>query len=124
MDGSLGVGGISTIAGGNVSLTAGGDVQSILPANNGYIYDGNFVETGPDANVVTAGAGAYGTQHGNVTIVAGGDVTGNYLVANGTGSIFAGVEMDANGNPVKDVSGNYVLGSASAMPGQARRIWR
>jgi hypothetical protein len=49
-----------------------------------------------------------------VTVVAGGDETGNYLVANGVGSIFAGVEMDANGNPVKDVSGNYVLGNSGS----------
>ena len=49
-----------------------------------------------------------------MTIVAGGNVTGHYLVANGTGSIFAGVQMDANGNPVKDSSGNYVLGASGS----------
>ena len=109
---SGGLGGISTAAGGNVNLTAGGNVTSILPANNGFIYDGNQL---PPLNndYTTAGSGAYGRQTGqagNVTVVAGGDVTGHYLVANGVGNIFAGVKMDANGNPVKDVSGNYVLG--------------
>ena len=49
-----------------------------------------------------------------MTIVAGGNVTGHYLVANGTGSIFAGVQMDANGNPIMDSSGNYVLGTSGS----------
>ena len=53
-------------------------------------------------------------QPGNVTIVAGGNVTGNYLVANGVGSIFAGVQMDANGNPMTDASGNYMLGATGS----------
>jgi len=52
-----------------------------------------------------------------VTIVAGGNVTGHYLVANGTGSIFAGVQMDDNGNPIKDSSGNYVLGTSGGSAG-------
>jgi filamentous hemagglutinin family protein len=94
---NLKLGGISTGAGGNVTLTAGGKVSSYLPVN------------GAGSAAMTAGSGAYGKQAGNVTIIAGGDVTGNYLVANGTGSIYAGVKMDANGNPIKDASGNYVL---------------
>ncbi|MGA2029925.1 MAG: hypothetical protein ABSG87_07610 [Verrucomicrobiota bacterium] len=108
-----GLGGISTASGGDVTLIAGGNVTSVLPGNNGYYYDGNFL-TPNNADYTTAGAGAYGSQPGNVTVVAGGDVTGNYLVANGVGSIFAGVEMDANGNPVKDVSGNYVLDNSGS----------
>jgi filamentous hemagglutinin family protein len=107
------LGGISTAAGGDVNLTAGGNVTSILPANKGYYYDGNFVSANT-TSFATAGAGAYGSQLGNVNIVAGGNVTGNYLVANGTGSIFAGVQMDANGNPVKDASGHYVLGATGS----------
>ncbi len=112
---SGGLGGISTAAGGDVSLTAGGDVTSILPANNSYYYQGNQVFNPANNDYTTAGSGAYGRQAGqvgNVTVVAGGNVTGNYLVANGVGSIFAGVEMDANGNPIKNVSGNYVLGAS------------
>jgi hypothetical protein len=62
-----------------------------------------------------------------VTIIAGGNVTGHYLAANGYGSIYAGAEMDASGNPVvardagnqpiteKDVNGNPVL-DASGNP--------
>jgi filamentous hemagglutinin family protein len=103
------VGGISTTAGGDVTLTAGGNVTSVLPIEGGYIYDGVPYSVSQNADVMTAGSGAYGS--GAVTVIAGGDVTGNYLVAKGTGNIFAGVQMDANGNPIKNVAGNYVLGA-------------
>jgi len=106
------IGGVSTMAGGDVNLTAGGNVSSVLPADNGYYYDGNYVFTGITDG--TAGSGAYGSQAGNVNVVAGGNVTGHYLVASGTGNIYAGVQMDANGNPVVDGSGKYVLGSSGS----------
>jgi filamentous hemagglutinin family protein len=134
-----GLGGISTAAGGDVTLIAGGDVTSVLPGYKSYYYDngisGSLGNLGND--YLTAGSGAYGPQPGNVTIVAGGNVTGNYLVANGYGAIYAGAQMDASGNPivardannnlitekdaignpVKDASGNdiyvYALNSAS-----------
>lgn len=112
---SDGLGGISTEAGGDVNLTAGGNVTSVLPGKGSYYYDGTQVTTPANNDYYTAGSGAYGNQpgqSGDITIVAGGNVSGNYLVANGTGSIFAGVEMDANGNPVKDSSGNYVMGAS------------
>ncbi|HXR05544.1 MAG TPA: filamentous hemagglutinin N-terminal domain-containing protein [Verrucomicrobiae bacterium] len=109
-----GLGGISTEAGGDVSLIAGGNVTSVLPGKGVYYYDGNQVAPDNGNDYLTAGSGAYGSQPGNVTVVAGGNVTGNYLVANGTGNIFAGVEMDANGNPVTDSSGNYVLGTTGS----------
>ena len=113
---SGGLGGISTAAGGDVSLIAGGNVSTVLPGNKGYYYNGSF-KTAANADFSTAGSGAYGHlsgQIGNVTVVAGGDVTGNYMVADGTGSIYAGVKMDANGNPVTDVSGNYMLGATGS----------
>ena len=100
-----GLGGISTAAGGDVILTARGNVTSYLPGSN------------DSGDALTAGAGAYGNQSGqsgNVTVVAGGNVTGHYLVANGIGSIYAGVTFDASGNPIKDGSGNYVLGGAGS----------
>lgn len=120
VDPGFGVGGISTRAGGDVSLTAGGNVTSVLPVHGGYYYDGvfynanqsSFPNMSPDY-MVTAGAGAYGPEAGNVTIIAGGNVTGNYIVANGTGKIYAGVTMDANGNPEMS-GGNYVLGSTGS----------
>ena len=90
---SGGLGGISTAAGGNVTLIAGGTVSSVLPEKGAYLYDGNSVTPDNGNDFLTAGAGSYGrTQTGDFTVVAGGDVTGHYLVANGTGSIFAGVK--------------------------------
>jgi filamentous hemagglutinin family protein len=119
-----GLGGISTEAGGDVTLIAGGDVTSVLPGNGVYYYDGNQVEPNNGNDYMTAGSGAYGSQHGDVTIVAGGNVTGNYLVANGAGTIYAGVKMvngipvDANGNPVTDGK-SYVLDSVTGSAGTA-----
>ncbi len=78
------LGGISTYAGGNVSITAGGDVTSFLPVQSDYSsaqYDG--------------GTGAFGSQPGNVTITAGGDVSGHYVLANGVGTITAGGNIGA-----------------------------
>ncbi|MEI8288653.1 MAG: filamentous hemagglutinin N-terminal domain-containing protein [Verrucomicrobiota bacterium] len=117
VDPSGGVSGISTMAGGDVNLTAGGDINSLRPGKGGYYYDGTFYSLPGNANLFTAGSGAYGvgsTEAGNVTIIAGGNVTGNYLVGNGVGNIFAGVTMDAGGNPVKDGLGNYVLGGSGS----------
>ena len=103
------LGGISTAAGGDVTLFAGGNVTSYLPG------------AGDRGDALTAGSGAYGSQPGNVTIVAGGNVTGNYVVANGYGSVYAGAEFDSSGNPVvakdahnssiteKDATGDPVL---------------
>jgi filamentous hemagglutinin family protein len=117
-----GLGGISTAAGGDVTLIAGGDVTSVLPGYKTYYYDGTAepLDNVNGNDYLTAGAGAYGSQPGNVTIVAGGSVAGNYVVANGVGGIYAGAKMDANGNPVvatdagnnpiteKDANGNPV----------------
>ncbi len=72
------LGGISTYAGGDVAITAGGNVTSYLPLQYDYNnaqYDG--------------GTGAFGSQPGNVTINAGGDVSGHYVLANGIGAITA-----------------------------------
>ena len=110
---SHGLGGISTMAGGDVNLTAGGNISSVLPGKKGFFYNGNFISA-QNSDYSTAGAGAYGKQAGDVNIVAGGNVTGHYLVAKGNGSIFAGVQMDASGNPVTDLSGNYVLGTTGS----------
>jgi filamentous hemagglutinin family protein len=74
---SRSVGGISTAAGGNVTINAGGDVRSYLPTS--YTAD-----QGEDA-----GTGAFGPQPGNVSINAGGTVYGHYVLANGTGTITA-----------------------------------
>ncbi len=70
------LGGISTANGGDVSLTAGQDIISFLPLPGGVQSD--------------AGSGAFGAAAGNVTINAGRDVSGHYVVRNGAGSITAG----------------------------------
>ncbi len=74
---SAALGGISTAAGGDVIISAGGDVRSYLPtSSNG--------DPGEDA-----GTGAFGPEPGNVTINAGGSVFGHYVLANGVGTITA-----------------------------------
>jgi hypothetical protein len=82
------LGGISTAAGGNVSINAGGNVFSYLPS------------TGTSADAADAGAGAFGPEPGNVTISAGGNVFGHYVLADGVGTITAGGDIGASeGNP-------------------------
>jgi hypothetical protein len=62
------LGGISTAAGGDVTLIAGDDVVS--------------VPTVPSSSQWPGASGTYGA--GNVTIIAGNQITGNYTLANGT----------------------------------------
>ena len=71
------LGGISTRAGGDVTLIAGDDVVSVptVPSNSQW----------PGAS------GTYGA--GNVTIIAGNQITGNYNLANGVGTMLAGVPV-------------------------------
>ncbi len=103
---SSNLGGISTAAGGDVTITAGGSVTSYLPtqydynANHGAGYDG--------------GSGAFGG--GNVTINAGGAVVGNYVLANGLGSIAAGgnagvpiTDTDHEGFALSLVKGSWTV---------------
>jgi filamentous hemagglutinin family protein len=70
------LGGISTAAGGDVKITAGLDIISLLPQ-------------GSESSPSDAGSGAFGP--GNVTLSAGRNVVGHYVLANGTGVIKAGV---------------------------------
>ncbi len=76
------LGGISTAAGGNVTINAGNDVISF-----------------PTTTVAAGdpGTGAFGPQAGNVTITAGGSVLGHYVLANGTGTITAGNDIGVPG---------------------------
>jgi len=69
------LGGISTGAGGSVTLAAGRDVRSYRPTLQGNHGDG--------------GAGAFGAQPGDVTVHAGRDVSGHFVVQNGAGTIEA-----------------------------------
>jgi hypothetical protein len=81
------LGGISTAAGGNVTINAGGNVLSYLPA-------------GTESD--DAGTGAFGSQPGNVTITASNNVYGHYVLANGLGTITAvnNVGVPSGGNSV------------------------
>ena len=72
------LGGISTAAGGNVTLLAGNNVISS--------------PTVPSRQAPGA-SGAYGA--GDVTVVAGKQITGNYVVTDGAGRLFAGVPASA-----------------------------
>lgn len=70
------LGGISTAAGGDVTLVAGQDIISFLPLPGGVQTDG--------------GSGAFGAQAGNVTLTAGRDISGHFVVRRGVGILSAG----------------------------------
>ena len=95
-------GGISTIAGGSVTLNAGADVISYLPSQS----------VGP-ISIGDAGSGAFGSQPGDVTITAGGSVFGHFIVAHGNGSINAGQDVggpNANDNVALSlISGSWTV---------------
>jgi filamentous hemagglutinin family protein len=84
LGGLIQLGGISTQAGGNVSITAGQNVISLLPP----------IRSGADG-----GSGAFGPEPGIVTVQAGGNVTGHYVAANSTqnGALVAST-ITAGGN--------------------------
>lgn len=92
---SANLGGISTAAGGDVTITAGGSVTSYLPTQNDYNNAGGGYD---------GGSGAFGG--GNVTIHAGTTVAGNYVVANGAGSITAVGDV---GVPATTIEGGFAL---------------
>jgi filamentous hemagglutinin family protein len=79
------LGGISTAAGGNVTINAGingdGNAISYVPAAG----SSTFAEDG--------GTGAFGSQPGNVTITAGGSVYGHYVLGDGVGTVTAGQDI-------------------------------
>jgi filamentous hemagglutinin family protein len=91
-----GLGGISTAAGGNVTINAGDNVYSYLPSGT---------------DIMDGGSGAFGPEAGNLTITAGGSVYGHYVVANGAGLITAGQNAgsDANNIALSLVAGNWTV---------------
>ncbi len=70
------LGGLSTAAGGNVTLIAGNNIDSTPKI--------------PRAQSPGA-SGTYGS--GDVTVIAGNQITGNYNLANGVGTMIAGVPV-------------------------------
>jgi filamentous hemagglutinin family protein len=72
------LGGIATASGGDVTLIAGNDIDSTpVVASKQW----------------PAASGAYGS--GNVTIIAGNQINGNFMLANGVGTILAGVPVQS-----------------------------
>ena len=74
---TAGLGGISTMTGGNVTLIAGNNIDSTpsrTRRSNGRVP-----------------SGTYGL--GDVTVIAGNQINGNYTLANGVGTILAGVKV-------------------------------
>ena len=94
------LGGISTAYGGNVSISAGGNVISYIP-----------IQTGKPSDYINAqydgGTGAFGALPGNVTISAGGNVYGHYVVVNGKGTINAGGDV---GSPLSILGNDATKG--------------
>jgi filamentous hemagglutinin family protein len=90
-------GGIATAAGGDVTLIAGNNITSvpILP------------QTIPNNQSVGA-SGAYGS--GNVTVIAGNQISGNYTLADGLGTILAGVKVQ-NGQVIQTLNPNANVGT-------------
>jgi len=72
------LGGISTAAGGNVTLIAGNNIDSTPKVPT---------KQAPGAS------GTYGS--GNVTVIAGNQITGNYTLADGVGTMIAGVPVSS-----------------------------
>jgi hypothetical protein len=77
------LGGISTAAGGDVTIVAGGDVTSFNPQQSD---SGGVNKAAQDG-----GTGAFGP--GNVTITAGKNISGHYVLADGIGTITAGNQI-------------------------------
>ncbi|MGA2176872.1 MAG: filamentous hemagglutinin N-terminal domain-containing protein [Verrucomicrobiota bacterium] len=90
-------GGIATAAGGNVTLQAGDDIISTPTVPSGQP---------PGAS------GAYGSQPGNVTLIAGNQILGNYTLANGVGTVLAGVQVQ-NGQVTQILDPTADVGSST-----------
>ena len=82
-------GGISTAGGGNVWLEAGQDIIS-QPSTLPGLSIGNTIINGL-LGYAPGATGAYGSQPGNVTLIAGNQIIGNFTLANGVGTILSGV---------------------------------
>ncbi|MFM2294330.1 MAG: hypothetical protein RLZZ350_743, partial [Verrucomicrobiota bacterium] len=81
---AVGLGGIGTANGGNVTVTAGRDISA---------FTGNI--------------GAFGAGAGNVNLTAGRDLKGKFLVRNGVGTAIAGRDL---GNGALGVSFGLIAG--------------
>ena len=138
---TVGGGGIRTIGGGNIEVTAHyGNVDtgtsvngfnyltaapwyapasslggiSTVAGGNVSINAGGDVISFPTTTVAPGdpGTGAFGPQPGDVAINAGGSVYGNYVVMSGTGTIHAGQNIGAMPSPENPVFDNVALSLA------------
>ena len=105
---STSYGGFGTYGGGNLTMLAG---DSINPISGGAVFYGV--------------SGAFGSEPGNVTLTAGNQISGTYNLANGIGTMLAGVSVNGGqvtvlnpagsiGTPVLPVTLGLIGGSAGA----------
>jgi len=88
-----------------VNIAAGKDITSLLPINGNQATD--------------AGSGAFGLQPGNVTLHAGGSVSGHYVVRNGLGTIQAGADA---GTTARQLALSLVAGGWNVNAAQNIRL--
>ena len=106
-------GGFGTYGGGDVTLIAGDSIDPIT--------------TSPTIYGVS---GAFGSAAGNVTLEAGNQVSGVYNVANGTGTILAGVTVNNSTPSIYNSAGSIgaslvpvTLGLIGGSSGAAWNLW-
>jgi filamentous hemagglutinin family protein len=92
---SSSLGGISTMAGGSVTLDA--VAGSINPSSRTTIF---------------GVSGAFGSEPGNVTLIAGNGIFGTFNVANGVGTMLAGVTVAGDTPAIQNSGAN--IGSVTA----------
>jgi filamentous hemagglutinin family protein len=104
------LGGISTAAGGNVTINAGRDVISYLPTQTDFDNSNSRFD---------GGSGAFGALAGDVHISAGRNVYGHFVLANGSGTINAGGDIgvpllgaQGQGFALSLIQGNWAVTAA------------
>jgi filamentous hemagglutinin family protein len=100
-NGNISLTGISTAAGGDVYIRAGKDIKSYAIT---------------DTTTGDAGLGAFGADAGNVTMIADGNISGNYMLRNGLGIIQAANNAGTVGSPL---ALNLVKGAWSVSAGNS-----
>jgi hypothetical protein len=133
--------GTTQVGGGNTGYTFdnNNDTYSVSKSYGGFgTYKGGDVTliAGDSINPITTGAvlygasGAFGSAAGNVTLQAGNQISGTYNVANGTGTILAGISVN-NNTPTIVNSGASIgtallpvtLGLIGGSAGAAWNLW-
>ena len=106
---SSSLGGISTANGGNVNINAGGNVISFPSATVAPATQAGGGDPDP-------GTGCFGAAPGNLTIDAGGNVYGCYVVMNGNGTINAqNIGTSANNVALSLATGGWNLNALNSI---------